>query len=454
MARPNFAGLLHRLQRDRDDALMVAAMAAQDTNADPLRNDAEVERYLDDADRYERRLRTIADPIQVVSEPLTYRPDVRESYFADLFATQAAGAPSHTSRSAAAERLERHAREMDLELTRRAARAEQQAQRAASSQGITLERRALTPSGGSAGYFTPPLWLLDEFASVARAGRTLVDRTPFIPLPAGVMSVSVPRITATAGTAVQDAAAGDAISDAGSGFTDAEVKAPVVTIAGFAYVPYAMLEQTPPPGFDRWMFQDLAESYGDQLEGQAINGTGSNGQIRGILNVSGITTITDTTATPDGASFLASLGKCASKTATARKRPPTLWLLAARRWFWLASQVDANGTPFLRGAELVDPADLANGDGPFGPLAGLPAFIDGALPLTLNTDQDVAIATRPSDHLLLESDPQVMVAYDTDQAGNLQAVVRLYGYAAFTAERYPTATGIVTGSAMAAPAGY
>ena len=119
-----------------------------------------------------------ATGIKVVSEPETYRKGGSASYFRDLFRAQQRG--DHD----AIDRLQRNDREV-------------------------LEKRALTTTDGGVGEFVPPLWMVEDYVRLARAGRVVADQIAHAALPSGTDSINLPRLatgTSTAEQATQNSA--------------------------------------------------------------------------------------------------------------------------------------------------------------------------------------------------------------------------------------------------------
>jgi HK97 family phage major capsid protein len=156
------------------------------------------------------------------------------------------------------------------------------------------EQRALNRTDGTGGFFVPPAWLLDDYAAVPRAGRPFVEGLRQIPLPAGTDSINVPLILTGTAVAAQTA---DNAAVQSTDLTDGSVNAPVRTIAGQQDIALQLIEQSP-IAFDEIVFADLTADYWFKCETQAFSGSGAAGQIKGILNASGIGTTTYTDATP------------------------------------------------------------------------------------------------------------------------------------------------------------
>ncbi len=63
------------------------------------------------------------------------------------------------------------------------------------------------------------------------------------------------------------------------------------------------------------------------------------------------------------------------------------------------------------------------------------------------------IAARPSDFLLWESSPRILVA-DEVLASTLEARIQVHSYAAAILGRLPMGIGVVQGTGLAAPVGF
>ncbi len=66
-----------------------------------------------------------------------------------------------------------------------------------SNREVGMESRALgntNATGGSAGEFAPPAWIIDQYVKLARPGRVTADLFHKEDLPAGVSSVNIPKI--------------------------------------------------------------------------------------------------------------------------------------------------------------------------------------------------------------------------------------------------------------------
>lgn len=385
-------------------------------------------------------------------EPLTYERHNRQvSYFRDLGLAYVGGDQD------AKERLSRHRAEMDVELPKREARAEAEFRRQLDSLHVgerraAVERRDLTRVDGAGGDFVPPMWLMDEYAEFARAGRPFVNRVRNIPLPAGTDSINVPRITT--GAQAQPQTADNALVQETDMVTNVVV-CPVRTIAGQQDVALQLLEQSPIM-FDEVVFMDLTADYNARLDAQALNGTGANGQLAGLLGLSGTNVVTYTDATPTVPELFPKGADALSQVASNRLRPAEIWVMAPRRWYWMTAALDANSRPLV--VPVANGAYMAQGvgtgvvtEGPAGSWHGLPVILDPNMPLTLGAGtEDRVIGAKASDFVVFEGSLRTRALPEV-LSGNLTVRLQVYAYCAWTGGRLPAATSIIAGTGLIAP---
>jgi len=481
-----------REQRKTAATAFAEAREKADTTDEQL---AELERAFDEADvrvaeakdvlkQEERIFRARNEdvapaPIQVTREPLTYErhggPDGKRSFLLDLARHEfGKGQDLAGARS----RLEAHRRESDIELKERRdvrersfnrelenlveelERTSPDVARALQRSGINLaekrgvERRAINRVDGSGGEFVPPIWLLDEYAAYARAGRPFADRLRNIPLPPGTDNINVPRITLGGLTGVQT---GDNQNVAAQDPTTATVSAPVRTIAGQIDSSMQLLDQSP-IAFDEIMFADLLADYALQLDTQLWNGSGAAGQLLGILNTGSIGAVTYTDATPTIPEIWPKWAGALNTVSNARKKMPDAFWSHSQRWLWAASQLDANNRPFFVPASNGPNNALGiqdgnvNQDGPATNILAVPWFLDLNIPTNLGggTNQDIMVATVMNDHLLFEGDQNVRVLKEI-LSGSLGIRFQVYAYVAATFGRFPASTCTIGGTGLVTP---
>jgi HK97 family phage major capsid protein len=369
---------------------------------------------------------------------------------------------------AARSRLARHEAELRVELPARQeardAMSRRQAARELKRDGYSAEAREnafekrANPNrtDGEGGYFVPPLWLVDEYIDLPRFGRATANLCRNLGLPSGTDSINLPKVSTGTATAVQTA---DAAAVTSQDLTDTSVNAPVRTIAGQQDIAIQLLDQSP-IAFDEVVFADLMMDYNAQLDTQVINGSGSSGQVKGILNVSGINSVTYTDATPTLPEMWVPLLQSASKIATGRKLPATGVVMTPAMWYWALSQLDSSSRPFIVPNavgynSLGEPGGLTV-DGPAGSFTyGLTAYLDGNIPSDLGagTDETRVITARWDDLYLFEGSMRTRVLSEV-LSGNLQVRLQVYNYVAFMGDRRPTSISVISGTGVIPNSGF
>jgi HK97 family phage major capsid protein len=331
--------------------------------------------------------------------------------------------------------------------------ARERLQRHAQDVATGQEYRDLTRTDGNGGYFVPPLWLMNQYVDLARAGRAYANIVNNQPLPGGTDSINIPKVATGTATAVQTADNG-AVQE--TDLTDTFINAPVRTIAGQQDVAIQLLDQSP-VSFDEVIFRDLVADHATKTDLQVISGSGSAGQVTGVRATSGITTITYTDATPTVAKLYSKIADAVQRVHTLRFMAPTAIVMHPRRWAYLLAASDGNGRPLV----VPDAGNPQNAVATLGSVAsqqvvgqmhGLPVITDPSMPTTLGagTNEDVVHVLRASDVLLYESGLRSRVLPDVG-SGTLTVRLQVYGYLAFTAARYPASVVEVTGTGLVAP---
>jgi hypothetical protein len=371
------------------------------------------------ADSVAKRFATPVGGATVTSEPSTYRAGGKDSYFRDL-----AMATVRNDRDSI-DRLVRNSK----------------------------EARALNTTDGGAGDFVPPIYLVDQYIKLARAGRVIADSVTKSALPSGTDSINLPKIATGTAVAVQ-ATQGSAVNNVDA--TTSTVSAPVITLAGGQTVSLQLLEQSP-INMDEVILQDLAADYAAKLDAQVIFGSGSSGQMKGILNATGINAVTYTATSPTVAGLYSKVADAVQQIHSKRFLPATHIFMTPRRWAFLLAASDSTGRPLV----------VPNSNGPFnavasmgdiaaesyaGTMAGIPVFLDANIGVAYGagTNEDKIIVARASDAVLFEGTPKAEVLPQT-YGQNLQVLVRMYNYAAFTAERYGQSFSVIGGTGLVAP---
>nr|MBA2599942.1 phage major capsid protein [Actinomycetota bacterium] len=99
---------------------------------------------------------------------------------------------------------------------------------------------------------------------------------------------------------------------------------------------------------DEAIAAELGNAFASQLDLQVISGSGTAGQLLGLLNVAGITSVTHTSATPTALENLARIGQVAAATGSAFGAPVDAILLHPRRFAYITTKA-TGGAPELAG---------------------------------------------------------------------------------------------------------
>ncbi|MBN9376608.1 MAG: phage major capsid protein, partial [Cellulomonas sp.] len=269
---------------------------------------------------------------RVETEPRVYTAHTAKSgtsFFSDLYRDQTGRGDSQSR-----DRLARHQREVEVHGENRIQ------SRGGEYEGLELaggpqQIRAMTTS--SVGSLVPPQYLLELAAPIARAGRPTANVAVHLPLPEQGMSLTVPRGT-TGATAGVQASQNTAPSQTDGAWTDLTI--PVGTVAGSAKLSRQTLERGG-VDVDTLVFTDIAGAHGVAVDGQVLSGTGSAGQVLGLLNTAGITQMSAFTAAVSIPTLYSKLAGAIAAGGGGRYLAPDTVIAHVRRWGWLTSQMDS-----------------------------------------------------------------------------------------------------------------
>jgi HK97 family phage major capsid protein len=368
--------------------------------------------------------------VRVGSEPnpVYRRDDSSVSFFRDLAATQLNRDLGGVSKADAFDRLVR-----------------------------SQETRAgdMTTVAGAGGEFAPPLWQVEDFAALARAGRVTADLCQHEVLPSGVSSVNLPKVASGVTVAVQQTQ-NSALSE--TAMTTTSVSTGITTVGGKQIVSMQLLQQSGIP-FDRVILQDLAKAYAVQVDTQVLYGSNANGQVRGLVGFATNNAFTSAAPAPASVTNANSLYYVTTKAKAAIRttifEEPDAIIMHPNRWAWIEGAVDSNGRPFVvpDGANF-NPLGLDAGgaQGPVGRFAGLPVYSDPNISLTANsaTNQDEIYVVARDQLWLYESAVQ-QASFDATYADNASVLFRILGYIGFIPNRYTGSVQSIRGTGLIAP---
>lgn len=357
--------------------------------------------------------------VEAVREAAAYEKGSGRSYFLDLVRVQAGSDDSGES----AERLRRHAKDV----------------------ATGSEYRDMDRTDGNGGYFVPPAWLISQFVGLARAGRAYANLVQSQMLPPKTDSLKIPKVTS--GTAVAFQTADNAQVEE-QDMDDDAISVDVRTIAGQASASLQLLDQSP-VNYDEVIFQDLIADHAAKLDLGVLQGSGTNGQIKGVHNTPGITTIA--VSSVDVAHFYKAIADGIQRIHTSRFQSPTHIVMHPRRWGWLTAQMGDDQRPLVLPAanspmNAVATLDAVASQQVVGQLQGLPVVTDPNIATTLGAggNEDAVYIQKSNDLILYEGAIRSRVLPEIKSA-NLTVVLQVYSYVAFTAERYPQSIVELTG---------
>jgi len=362
-----------------------------------------------------RKVNGIAEataPARVKNEERTYSKNSKNSFVADAFAAQ------FSNDFAAKERLARHMNEE------------------------RVERRDVT-SANFAGLVVPQ-FLTELAAPFARAGRPFADIARKHELPAAGLTISISKVTT--GSAVASQTEGAAVQE--TNMDDTKLDVSVVTLAGQQNVSRQALERG--TNIDSLVMADLVSAYHTTLDSTIV---------ATLVSEAG-QSVTYTDASPTVAELYPKLLDAVQKVQTTFFGGPNFILMHPRRLAFILAALDSTNRP-LAVPTPVAMNSVANGNGGvvYGnsgyQIAGFPVLTDANVTTTAGagTNEDVIISGNSQEaHLWEQGDGSpMMLRFEQPKAAELDVTMVVYGYSAFTANRYPNAFAKISGTGLVTP---
>jgi len=350
----------------------------------------------------------------VKSEARTYAPHAQTSFIRDAYSAQ------FNNDFQAQERLARHMAEE------------------------RVERRDVT-SANFAGLVVPQ-FLTDLAAPFARAGRVTADLARKHQLPAQGLTLSISKVTTGSATALQTE--GAAVQE--TNMDDTKLDLTVKTFAGQQNVSRQSIERG--TNIDSLVMADLVSSYHTVL----------NTAVVAELLASAGQTVTYTDASPTVAELYPKLVDAIQKVQTTFFAGPNVMIMHPRRLGMILAAVDGQSRP------LAVPTPTSSGQpayayGSGAPLygnsgysiLGLPVYTDATVSIVqgAGADQDtIYIGNSQELHLWEDGDgTPMMLRFEQPKAAELDITMIVYGYSAFTANRYANAWAQINGTGLITP---
>lgn len=319
-------------------------------------------------------------------------------------------------------------------------------------QEMAIEKRAVGTSNFAG--LVVPQYLVDLYAPLARAGRPFADAARKHQLPTQGMSVVISRINTGTVTAYQTSQNTAAVSQ---DIADNTLTVNVNTIAGQQSVSkQALLRGYNIEGI---VLGDLIRDYHTKLDNSLLNGSGSNGQPLGLLNMTTGVLVTYTATTGTVAGLYPKVADAIQQIQSNIYVNPNAVIMHPRRLGFLLAGVDSSNRPLIvpQAYNPMNAMGTGNGTPSYGnsgySILGLPIIVDANIATNVGagTNQDtIFVVDLNETHLWEEAAAPTYVTFE-EPSGKVAINIVLFGMSAFTAERYPKAVAQINGTGLATP---
>lgn len=358
-------------------------------------------------------IETVVSQTQVKSEPRTYAPQAQTSFIRDAYSAQ------FSNDFSAQERLARHMQEE------------------------RIERRDVT-SANFAGLLVPQ-FLTDLAAPFARAGRPTANIARKHQLPDQGLTLSISKVTTGSATALQTE--GSAVQE--TNMDDTKLDLTVQTFAGQQNVSRQALERG--TNIDSLVMADLVSSYHTVLNAAVVADILANA-----------TSVAYTDASPTVAELYPKILSAISGIQTDFFAGPDVIIMHPRRLAFILAAVDDQKRP------LAVPVPNFNGQPAFASgagspeygqskysIVGLPVITDAGILITsgAGTNEDTIFVGNTSELHLWEqgSGEPMMLRFEQPKGAELDVTMVVYGYSAFTSNRYAKSWARIGGTGLVTP---
>jgi HK97 family phage major capsid protein len=319
-------------------------------------------------------------------------------------------------------------------------------------QEMAIEKRAVGTSNFAG--LVVPQYLVDLYAPLARAGRPFADAARKHQLPTQGMSVVISKINTGTTTAYQTSQNTAAVSQ---DIADNTLTVNVNTIAGQQSVSkQALLRGYNIEGI---VLGDLIRDYHTKLDNSLLNGSGSNGQPLGLLNMTTGVLVTYTATTGTVAGLYPKVADAIQQIQSNIYVNPNAVIMHPRRLGFLLAGVDSSNRPLIvpQAYNPMNAMGTGNGTPSYGnsgySILGLPIIVDANIATNVGagTNQDtIFVVDLNETHLWEEAAAPTYVTFE-EPSGKVAINIVLFGMSAFTAERYPKAIAQINGTGLATP---
>lgn len=319
-------------------------------------------------------------------------------------------------------------------------------------QEMAIEKRAVGTSNFAG--LVVPQYLVDLYAPLARAGRPFADAARKHQLPTQGMSVVISKINTGTTTAYQTSQNTAAVSQ---DIADTTLTVNVNTIAGQQSVSKQALLRG--YNIEQIVLGDLIRDYHTKLDNSLLNGSGSNGQPLGLVNMTTGVLVTYTATTGTVAGLYPKIADAIQQIQSNIYVNPNAIIMHPRRLGFLLAGVDSSNRPLVvpQAYNPMNAIGTGNGTPTYGnsgySILGLPIIVDANIATNVgaSTNQDtIFVVDLNETHLWEEAAAPTYVTFE-EPNGKVALNIVLFGMSAFTAERYPKAVAQINGTGLATP---
>jgi HK97 family phage major capsid protein len=394
-----------------EDALIATSLRSAAELDDTIKQHQDLEARK--AQAAEVRKETSVANIVVKSEARTYAPQATTSFIRDAYSAQ------FNNDFQASERLARHMQEE------------------------RVERRDVT-SANFAGLLVPQ-FLTDLAAPFARAGRPTANIARKHQLPPEGLTLSISKVTTGSATALQTE--GAAVQE--TNMDDTKLDLTVKTFAGQQNVSRQSLERG--TNIDSLVMSDLVSSYHTVLNAAVVADIMTNA-----------TSVAYTDASPTVAELYPKILSAISGIQTDYFQGPDVIIMHPRRLAFILAAVDDQKRPLAVPVPNYNgqPA-FASGDGAptYGSskysIVGLPVVTDAGILITsgAGANEDTIFVGNTQELHLWEqgSGEPMMLRFEQPKGAELDVTMIVYGYSAFTSNRYAASWARIGGTGLVTP---
>jgi HK97 family phage major capsid protein len=302
-------------------------------------------------------------------------------------------------------------------------------------------------TGAFAGLVVPQ-YLTDMYAPAALANRPFADACRHHDLPSQGMQVNISRVT-TGSSVDNQAAENDAVAE--QNMDDTNLPISVQTAAGQQTISRQAVERG--AGVEAVVLDDLFRRYNTNLDNKLLNQAST-----GLTNVA--TAVAYTDASPTAAKLYPKVIEGLAGVEAAMldmASGDNIAVMNSRRWYWMQNAMGSTwpmiNQPGIVAQTLGSNFATAYGRGVRGVLPnGTPVIVDNnvATNLGAGTNEDeIYLVDRQECHLWEDPDAPMYIRAEQAKAANLGILLVVYGYFAYTHQRYAHArkiagTGLIT----------